>query len=57
MLPAAFLALLAPQLRRPGAPLAALLGAGIAIALVPSAPAGVPILAAALAIVPAALRR
>ena len=42
MFPAAFLALLAPQLRRPGAPVAALAGVAIALALVPFAPAGVP---------------
>ncbi len=44
--PALFLALLAPRLRRARARTAALLGAGIAIALTPSAPPGVPILAA-----------
>lgn len=54
MFPAAFLALLVPQLRRPGARTAALCGALIAVALVPVAPAGVPILAAVLGIVPAA---
>jgi 4-azaleucine resistance transporter AzlC len=53
MFPAAFLALLAPQIRQPGAPLAALLGAVIALPLVPFVPAGVPILAAVLAVVPA----
>jgi len=52
MFPAAFLALLAPQLRRPGAPAAALSGAAIALMLVPLAPAGVPILAASLGVVP-----
>jgi 4-azaleucine resistance transporter AzlC len=57
MFPAAFLALLAPQLRRRGAPPAALIGAAIAVALVPVAPAGVPILAAALGVVPAVVRR
>ena len=46
MFPAAFLALLAPQLRRPGAPAAALTGALIAVCLVPVAPAGVPVVAA-----------
>ena len=45
--PALFLALLAGQLRERGAPLAALLGAAIAVVLVPFAPAGVPIVAAA----------
>jgi 4-azaleucine resistance transporter AzlC len=53
MFPAAFLALLAPQLRRPGAPVAAMGGALIAVALVPVAPAGVPIIAAALGVLPA----
>src|SRR5919205_1898422 len=42
MFPAAFLALLAPQLRRPGAPVAGLAGAPIALALVPLRPAGPP---------------
>ena len=46
MFPAVFLALLAPQLRRPGAPAAALTGALIAVCLVPVAPAGVPVVAA-----------
>lgn len=50
--PAAFLALLAPQLRRRGAPAAAALGALIAVVLVPITPAGLPILAATLAILP-----
>ncbi len=50
MFPAAFLALLAPQLRRPGAPQAAVAGALIAAALVPITPVGVPILAAALGV-------
>jgi predicted branched-subunit amino acid permease len=59
MFPAAFLALLAPQLRRPQARTAAVSGALVAVALVPFVPAGVPILAAVLGIVPAmrALRR
>ncbi len=48
MFPAAFLALLAPQLRQRDAPAVALAGALIAVALVPLAPAGVPVLAAAL---------
>lgn len=47
--PALFLALLWPQLRSRRASLAALLGAGIALALVPFAPPGVPIIAAAAA--------
>jgi 4-azaleucine resistance transporter AzlC len=50
MFPAAFLALLAPQLRQPGAPRAAVAGALIAAVLVPFTPAGVPILAAALGV-------
>jgi 4-azaleucine resistance transporter AzlC len=52
MFPAAFLALLAPQLRRPGAPAAAVAGGLLAVVLLPLAPAGVPILAAAFGIVP-----
>ena len=56
MFPAAFLALLAPQLRQPGARTVALLGALIAAALLPVAPAGVPVLAAGLALL-AVLRR
>ena len=47
--PALFLALLTLQLRSRRAVVAALLGAGIALALVPIAPAGVPIIAAACA--------
>jgi 4-azaleucine resistance transporter AzlC len=47
--PALFLALLAPQLRNRRTVAAALLGAGIAFALVPLTPVGVPILAAAAA--------
>jgi 4-azaleucine resistance transporter AzlC len=53
MFPAAFLALLAPQLRRPGAPTAAATGALIAVALLPFVPAGLPILAAAAGVLPA----
>jgi 4-azaleucine resistance transporter AzlC len=53
MFPAAFLALLAPQLRRPGAPVAALAGVLIALALMPIAPPGVPIIAAVLGVLPA----
>lgn len=56
MFPAAFLALLAPQLRAPGAPRVAAAGAVIAVALVPVVPAGIPIVAAALALLPAAIR-
>jgi 4-azaleucine resistance transporter AzlC len=51
MFPAAFLALLAPQLRRPGAPAAAVAGAAIATMLVPVTAAGVPILASSLGVV------
>ena len=47
--PALFLALLVPNLDRPQARTAALLGAAIALALTPFAPAGVPIIAASLA--------
>jgi 4-azaleucine resistance transporter AzlC len=59
MFPAAFLALLAPQLRRPGARTAAVSGALIAVALLPLTPAGLPIIAAVLGVLPAAaaLRR
>jgi predicted branched-subunit amino acid permease len=45
--PALFLALLVPQLRNRTAVAAALGGAAVALALVPVAPAGVPIVAAA----------
>jgi 4-azaleucine resistance transporter AzlC len=55
MFPAAFLALLAPQLRRPGAPVAAIAGAVIALVLVPYAPAGVPVIAALAGVVPGVL--
>jgi 4-azaleucine resistance transporter AzlC len=55
MFPAAFLALLAPQLRRPGAPVAAVAGVAVALALVPFAPAGVPIIAALAGVVPGVL--
>ena len=47
--PALFLALLVPNLDRPQARVAAILGAAIALALTPIAPAGVPIVAAGLA--------
>jgi 4-azaleucine resistance transporter AzlC len=53
MFPAAFLALLAPQLRRPGAPTAAIAGALVALVLMPVVPVGVPVLAAVLGVVPA----
>jgi branched chain amino acid efflux pump len=55
MFPAAFLALLAPQLRRPGAPAAAIAGVAIALALVPFAPAGVPVVAALAGLAPGLL--
>jgi predicted branched-subunit amino acid permease len=55
MFPAAFLALLSPQLRRPGAPTAAAAGAVIAAALLTVTPAGIPIVAAVCALVPAGL--
>ena len=55
MFPAAFLALLAPQLRRPGAPVAAIAGAVIALALVPYTQAGVPVIAALLGVIPGVL--
>lgn len=57
MFPAAFLALLAPQLRQRDAPAVALGGALIAVALVPVAPAGLPVLAASLALLLALRRR
>src|SRR6476646_1662255 len=55
MFPAAFLALLAPQLRRPGAPVAAVAGAAIALSCLPFAPAGVPVVAALAGVAPAML--
>jgi branched chain amino acid efflux pump len=55
MFPAAFLALLAPQLRRPGAPAAAVAGAMIAVAVLPFAPAGVPVIAALAGVLPGLL--
>jgi len=55
MFPAAFLALLAPQLRRPGAPAAAAAGAAIALSLLPFAPAGVPVVAALVSVGPGLL--
>jgi 4-azaleucine resistance transporter AzlC len=55
MFPAAFLALIATQLRRPGAPAAAATGAVIALLLVPVAPAGVPVVAALAGLVPGVL--
>lgn len=50
MFPAAFLALLAPQLRQPGAPAAAIVGGLIAVILIPLTPAGIPVLAASLGV-------
>jgi len=55
MFPAAFLALLGPQMHRPGARLVAAGGAAIALALVTIAPAGVPVVAAIVALLPAGL--
>jgi len=55
MFPAAFLALLAPQLRRAGAPAAAVAGAAIAVVVLPFAPAGVPVIAALAGVVPGLL--
>jgi predicted branched-subunit amino acid permease len=55
MFPAAFLALLAPQLRRVGAPAAAVAGALIAVAVLPFVPAGVPVIAALAGVVPGVL--
>jgi len=55
--PAVFLALLVPQIRSRRALGAALLGAAIALALLPVAPAGVPVMAAALGSVPFLIRR
>jgi 4-azaleucine resistance transporter AzlC len=55
MFPAAFLALLAPQLRRPGAPVAAVTGAVIALTVLPFTPAGVPVIAALAGVVPGVL--
>jgi 4-azaleucine resistance transporter AzlC len=55
MFPAAFLALLAPQLRRRGAPAAAVAGAAVAAVLLPFAPAGVPVIAALAGLVPGLL--
>jgi len=56
--PAAFLALLAPRLRGRSLWSTALLGAGVAVAVVPVVPAGVPVLVAALvAVVAVVVRR
>jgi len=51
--PASFVALISPHVRTSPARFAALLGAGIAVATVPWTPAGVPLLLAALAVIPA----
>lgn len=53
--PAGFVALVVPHLRRRQGRLAAVCGAAIALVLIPLTPAGVPIVAAALGIVPAVL--
>ncbi len=50
MFPAAFLALLAPQLRQRGAPAAALAGGLIAVVLLPLTPAGIPVIVASLGV-------
>ena len=55
--PAAFLALLAPQLRSGRAARVAAAGALLTVAAVPLTPAGVPVLLAGLAVVPLMLRR
>jgi 4-azaleucine resistance transporter AzlC len=55
MFPAAFLALLAPQLRGPGTRPAAVAGVVIAAAVLPFAPAGVPVIAALAGVVPGIL--
>jgi predicted branched-subunit amino acid permease len=55
--PAAFLALLAPRLRERESLRVAVVGALLALAAVPFAPTGVPVLLAALAVLPVVLRR
>jgi len=55
--PAAFLALLAPQLRTRALAGAALAGAAVAALAVPLTPPGVPVLLAGLVVVPALVRR
>ena len=47
--PALFLALLVPQLREPGAAVAAVVGGAIALVLIPFTPPGIPIVAASAA--------
>ncbi|MEQ8840024.1 MAG: AzlC family ABC transporter permease [Acidimicrobiales bacterium] len=51
--PAAFLSLLVPHLRRIPGRVAAMVGAALAVAMVPITPAGVPLLVGALGILPA----
>ncbi len=53
--PAGFIALVAPHLRRRRGQVAAIAGATVALVLVPLTPAGTPILAAALGVIPAVL--
>lgn len=55
--PAAFLALLAPQVRTRPLLLTGLAGAGVAALAIPFTPPGVPVLLAALVVVPALVRR
>ncbi|MGB0994807.1 MAG: AzlC family ABC transporter permease, partial [Acidimicrobiales bacterium] len=50
--PAAFVALLAPHVRKRPGQVAAVVGAALAVAFTPIAPAGVPLLVAALAVIP-----
>lgn len=57
LFPAVFLALLAPQLRRPGAMAAAVAGVLVALVLLPLTPAGVPVMASALVGVAVLARR
>ncbi len=52
--PASFVAMIAPHMRTAPARFVALCGAGLAIAMIPLTPAGVPLLVAALAVVPGA---
>jgi len=57
MFPAAFLALLAPQLKQEGAVAAAIAGAVIALVLMPWTPPGVPVIAASLGVLAGVWRR
>jgi len=57
MFPAAFLALLAPQLKQEGAVAAAMAGAVIALVLMPWTPPGVPVIAASLGVLAGVWRR